>query len=57
MNYFLLATWGSVIFGVLTVLLLGLWGLRGQTSAPLRIGGGVCGLICMGCAVYTNYLA
>ncbi|MGL4236811.1 hypothetical protein [Tabrizicola sp.] len=57
MDWFLLATWGSVVFGALTMILIGLWFIGGRKSAPLRIGGAVSILISTGCFAYTNYLA
>ncbi len=55
MDFYLAAVWGSLVFGVLTILLLILWGIGGKTSAPLRIGAGVCGLLCMASFAYMTY--
>ena len=55
MDWYLAAVWGTVIFGVLTVLLLLLWFVGGKTSTPLRIAGGISGLLCMASFAYMTY--
>ncbi len=55
MNWELLSLWGSFFFGILAVICLVLWGVGGQKSAPLRIAGGLCLLVCMASFAYMTY--
>lgn len=56
MNTALAALWVQIAFGGLGVALLVLWGVTGQKSAALRIGGALSILLAILFVVYTNYL-
>ncbi|HLQ18503.1 MAG TPA: hypothetical protein VK146_05940 [Tabrizicola sp.] len=56
MNMDLAMLWGQIGFGAVGAVLLILWGVTGQKSAALRIGGALCVLVAILLVVYTNYL-
>lgn len=56
MNIDLALVWGQIGFGLLGVALLILWGVTGQKTAALRIGGALLVLVAILLVIYSNYL-
>jgi hypothetical protein len=52
MDMMLLAVWGSVIFGALTIVLVGAWLVTGRKNKVLQILGGVAALLSALSATY-----
>jgi uncharacterized membrane protein len=55
MDFQLAAAWGSLIFGILTVVLLGTWFATGKKNAALRVMGGVAALVTVASFGYMTY--
>jgi hypothetical protein len=56
MNYALLTLWGTVIFGVLTVLLGAIWFMTGRSNMMLQRLFGISALMSAACFGYGRFV-